>query len=426
MVASASHRERLSPADASNLVIDAPDQVNAFLMAGILAPGGAVGPDGAVDVGAVRSALAARIPALPRLAQRVVRRGRVLEWEPVDADLDDRVRLVDPVDGVHGLETRCARLMVAPMPTDRPLWELLLVPGLGRGRVGMVLRIHHALADGVAAVRLVERVLAAADDDGAGRQPDPVGGSGPARRSFASMAASVASGIGRTSGMLRRPVAPTVLLGRIGAWRGVAFAEAPIGGLAAGAATVGASLNDALLAAVAAATETALRARGEAVPDVLPASVPVALPARGRSGNAVGVMLVQLPTGEPDAGRRLERIAALTRDAKDDARRRGTFELTRTRLGARVFLRLARRQRLVVMFVTNVRGPTRPLALAGARLERAWPVSAIQGDVRLGVAALSYDGMLHCSVHCDAEAVDAHLLAGALRSEFARIAELAA
>jgi hypothetical protein len=43
--------------------------------------------------------------------------------------------------------------------------------------------------------------------------------------------------------------------------------------------------------------------------------------------------------------------AVVTRAGEEDARSRGTFELTRTRLGARIFIRLARHQRVIVMFV---------------------------------------------------------------------------
>ena len=75
--------ERLSTADASNIAIDAPDQVNAFLMAGVLAPGGPVAADGSVDIDALRSALAERVPRAKRLGQRVRREGRSLVWEPV-------------------------------------------------------------------------------------------------------------------------------------------------------------------------------------------------------------------------------------------------------------------------------------------------------------------------------------------------------
>ncbi|MGR0218351.1 wax ester/triacylglycerol synthase domain-containing protein [Agromyces sp. ZXT2-6] len=419
-------RERLSPADASNIEIDARDQVNAFLMAGVLAPGGVVAADGALDLAALRTGFAERLPREPRLSQRVVRRGRVLAWEDVRVDLDRHVRVVEPVDGVAGLESLCARLMVTPMSTDRPLWELLVVPGVAPDRVGIVLRIHHAMADGIAAVRLVETLL---DADGAGRAASgtPAGRPpGPrARRGFPARVRSIASGVSRTASMLRRAIPATPLLGRIGPHRGIAFVEAPIGPLASGARSQGGTLNDALLAAVAAGAEAALRERGAVVPPALPASVPVALGDRGRSGNAVGVMLARLPTGEADAATRLRRIAELTRAGKDDARSRGTLELIRTRLGARVFASLARHQRLIAMFVTNVPGPRHPLAIAGAPLERVWPVAAIQGNVRLGVAALSYDGALRIAVHCDADAVPVEVVARTLRSELARIAALA-
>ena len=113
--------ERLSTADASNIAIDAPDQVNAFLMAGVLAPGGAVAPDGSVDLEVLRTALAERVPRAKRLGQRVRRDGRSLVWEPVAPDLAHHVRVVEPVDGLAGLEALCAHLIVTPLPSNRPV-----------------------------------------------------------------------------------------------------------------------------------------------------------------------------------------------------------------------------------------------------------------------------------------------------------------
>jgi diacylglycerol O-acyltransferase / wax synthase len=418
-------RERLSAADASNVVIDRPDQVNAFLMAGVLAPGGPVGPEGDVDLGALRAALADRVASVQRMSQRVARDGRALAWETVPVDLAQHVREVDAVDGRVGFEALCARLAITPMRTDRPLWELLLVPGVADRRVGIVLRIHHAMADGIAAVRLVESLFDPAAASAPTRAADLPHPRESPRRGFRSRLRSLASGVERTVAVFRPSVPKTVLLGPIGPHRGVAFVDAELDALAAGAQAEGATVNDALLTAAVAAVEAGLRARGEAVPTTLPASVPVALGERGRSGNAVGVMLVPLPTGEADVARRLRRVAALTRAGKDDARARGTYELTRTRLGARLFIRMVQHQRLIVMFVTNVPGPRHPLALAGAPLEHVWPLAAIQGNVRLGISALSYDGVLRCAVHCDADAVPTAVLADALRAELARVAALA-
>lgn len=425
--------ERLSTADAANIAIDAPDQVNAFLMAGVLAPGGAVAPDGSVDLEVLRSALAERVPRAKRLGQRVRRDGRSLVWEPVAPDLAHHVRVVEPVDGLAGLEALCAHLIVTPLPSNRPLWELLVVPGVAPMSAAFVLRIHHAMADGYAAVQLAEVLMDAVE--GAG--PDGVAGSPASPGSVAlewtrfrrspvmAQLRLVASGVQRTTAMFVRRVPSTTLLGRISPRRGVGFADIDLAALGGGARTFGATVNDALLVAVAAAVEAALRVRGESVPDTLLTSVPVALPHRGDSGNAVGVMLVPLPMREPDLGERLLQVSVRTRVAKQDARSRGTFELTRTRLGARLFMRLARHQHLIAMFVSNVPGPRHPLALAGARVQRVWPVTAIQGNVRLGVTAISYDGVLRCAVHCDADALDAAVLAAALHDELARIAALA-
>jgi WS/DGAT/MGAT family acyltransferase len=393
-----------------------------------------VSSEGEPDVDAIRSAIGELVPDLPRLSQRVVPDGSGFAWEAAPLDLARHVRLTEPVDGLAGLEALCARLMVTPLPHDRPLWELLLVPGVAPSRVGVVFRIQHAMADGLAAVRLVEVLLRPPGATGGADVAAPAGSvtassspgpAVPARRPLRARLRTLASGWERTLSLFRRTAPATVLLGPIGPRRGVAFVDTPLDALAAGADTAGATVNDALLAAVVAAAEAALRARGEPVPQVLPASVPVALAERGRSGNAVGVMLVPLPTGEPDPSSRLRRIAELTRARKADARSRGSMELTRTRLGTTLFWRYIRHQRLIVMFVTNVPGPRHPLALAGAPLERVWPVAAIQGNVRLGVAALSYDGMLRCAVHCDADALPADVFGEALRVELGRIAALA-
>jgi hypothetical protein len=193
--------------------------------------------------------------------------------------------------------------------------------------------------------------------------------------------------------------------------------------LAQGARADGGTVNDALLAAVAGTVAFALRADGQPVPAVLPVSVPVALPDRGGSGNAVGIMRIELPCQEDDSAVRVAQIAALTRTAKAEARAGGTFELTRSRWGSRMFARFARRQRFIALFVTNVRGPEEQLVVGGAPLEQVWPLTPSQGNVRLGISALSYRGQLNCAIHADASALDAQVLGESLRDELSRIAQ---
>ncbi len=54
----------------------------------------------------------------------------------------------------------CAELNGLPLDRSRPLWELWLLTGLADGNVGLLIRLHHAVADGVAqraTVRVMSR-----------------------------------------------------------------------------------------------------------------------------------------------------------------------------------------------------------------------------------------------------------------------------
>lgn len=418
--------ESLSAADASNVILDAVDQVNVFLMAGILSPGGFVAPDGKADLDRLRAVVADRLSdpslgGLRRFSQRLGGTRRRPAWEASTPDLARHVREVGPVAGTEGLAALCASLMTTPLPAGRPLWELLVVPGATDDGTGIILRIHHAVADGVAGVRLAQQLF----DGGAAPEsttrprprPRPAGArKSRGRRLWGSLA--------RLAAMFSVQMGPTALLGPISTHRGITFGDVVLDDIARGARTAGGTVNDGLLAAVAAAAAAALASAGEPVPDELPASIPVALPDRGTSGNAVGVMMVPLPLREPDLGTRIARIAQVTTAAKTEARDQGTYELTRSRWGTRVFAFLAKRQRFIALFVTNVRGPERQLSLDGAPLERAWPVTPIQGNVRLGVSAISYAGRLECVAHVDAGALDALAVERALEGELTRVCRL--
>lgn len=417
------HRpENLTSADASNLVVDAPDQVNVFLAAGFLGPGGFVSPDGVADLALLRETIGRRLhdPAaqgLRRFSQRIITRRRRLMWSPCPVDLSWHIRELEHVPGRDGLAALCATLMTTPLPADRPMWELLVVPGASAIGPGIVLRVHHAVADGVVGVRLAQELFDPAT------YPEPLRPAS-APEVHPTLRRRLTTSLTRMSAMVRATVPSTVLLGPIGPHRAVAMADVDLTEFKRGAATAGGTVNDALLAAVAEAATATLRAAGQPVPPTLPASVPVALPKHGGSGNAVGVMLVQLPTHISDTTARVRHIARLTIAAKDEARAQGTYELTRTRWGSKLFAALARHQRFIALLVTNVRGPVRTMQLAGAPLVQAWSVTPIQGNVRLGISALSYSGRLNCAAHLDADALDPAVLQQALASELDRIAQL--
>ena len=410
--------ERLAAADEANLVLDREGQVNVFLVAAVLDPGGFIGADFGPDLSALRAALAQRIQAQPALRRMIVPGRCGHRWTDAEPDLQHHVRLIDVPNQPQALETFCAHLMTVPLDRRRPLWEMLVLPHARADRTAVVLRIHHALADGMAAVTIVQSLF---DDPPRDPPPDsPRRESPPVPRR--STLARAAYGLRRVRLTLTgREVGETLLLGERTDSRGVEFVDADLHTLEDRMRARGATVNDALLTAVAAGYRAALSAAGERIPERLPISVPVALERHGSARNQVGVMLIRVPLTIDDPDQRLRSITAQTAAEKPAARDQGTLEFMRGPTGARVLNRLARRQRLVGGFVTNVHGPDRPQRLAGAPLERIWPVAVLAANVSLGVAALSVGGRLCAGVHFDAAHVPGAQFAAAVRGELARL-----
>jgi diacylglycerol O-acyltransferase len=414
--------ERLAAVDEANLTLDHRGQVNVFLIAGLLGEGGFVRSDGGIDMARLRSTLVGRLQALPQLRRIAIPTGRRHEWAEISPDLEHHVRLAPAVDGIRGLEQLCADLMSRPLPMDRPLWELLVVPGASSGGMGMVLRIHHATADGIAAVALARELFA--EDPPPSPTPEPVDGRAQevSHRRLLRSAHRLRVGLHRTIVTLsNHDVGPTALLGIRSAAHGVEFLDVDLAALESHVRPAGATVNDALLCTVAAGYRAVLRKVGESALHWLPVSVPVALERRGTSANQVGVMLVRLPLADSDPRHRLGLIAEQTRREKPEAREQGTLELMRGPIGARILDRVGRRQRLVAGFVTNVPGPSGLLRLCGAPVTAIWPVAVLAANVRSGVAAVSYGGRLWCAIHFDAANIPGSVFAEAMTDEFGRL-----
>jgi WS/DGAT/MGAT family acyltransferase len=458
--------DRLSAADASNLSLESRTQaytigVVAILDACALARTGAI-----VDIDRWRRALAPRVQALPRLRQRVrpSRWGEGLPvWVDCPVDLSQHIRAGPRVEGRDGLAALCGRLMAEPLPRDRPLWDLLVVPGVGPDLVAVVLRIHHVVADGVAAMALLAGLFDAdppvrthdVTDAGAQSMGEEPRGEEPTtlalrvdtlRRALGTVVSAVrrihrlprsvrhAVRAGRHSAaVLRHARAPASLLGPLGSRRGVVLMAADLNVVQDSAHGLDGTVNDALLAAVSQGARAVLASRGEPVDVLLPMSVPVSLRTGGDSrsrisdaragtgdgGNQVGLMIVTASLAEPDVRRRLALLARQTREQKQAARDAGGFALTRTRVGARVLDLLSRRQQSVALFVTNVPGLRLPLRLMGARVLQMWPLTVIAGNVRFGVAALSYGSRLNVTLVYDRDHVrDADVFCAAVTSAF--------
>jgi diacylglycerol O-acyltransferase len=52
-----------------------------------------------------------------------------------------------------------SHLVEHQLPRDKPLWQMWMLEGLQDGRIGILLILHHAIADGTAAKELISRIF---------------------------------------------------------------------------------------------------------------------------------------------------------------------------------------------------------------------------------------------------------------------------
>lgn len=389
--------------------------------------------DGRLDLDALRGHVTSRLHLVPRFRQRLLRPRFGLGWPLwVDAspDLAHHVRSV--AVGAPADEARLLRVVEElrgrRLDPTRPLWEMWFLTGLADEQVGLFVKVHHSIADGVSGIAVIGAFV---DASTAVPEvvPPPWDPSPPP-----STPQLFADNIRRRLQELRRPLthllhplrtiraarqgwpalreaffeeqAPRTSLNTqgIGWHRRLAMVATDLDAVRAIARDRDSTVNDVLMAMVAGGLRDLLISRGESVDDlVLRAAVPVALrtgDADASRGNADGMMMVPLPVGEPDPGRRLARITAETRRRKRTSRPEGGT-LFRNGVIQRAFLRMAHRQRLMNTYVANVPGPPMTLFLAGAPIRELFAVVPLLGNVSLGVGALSYAGQFTLTVVAD-------------------------
>ncbi|WP_016935581.1 wax ester/triacylglycerol synthase domain-containing protein, partial [Rhodococcus sp. R1101] len=125
-------------------------------------------PDGATaaDLGALFTPAAENGEVAPLWRKRAVRSlGTFGQWaweQDVDFDLEYHVRR-NALPQPGGLDELWD--LVSPFCTARcstgadPLWQMHIIEGLADGRLAVYTKIHHALADGVGAMKLLRRAL---------------------------------------------------------------------------------------------------------------------------------------------------------------------------------------------------------------------------------------------------------------------------
>lgn len=366
----------------------------------------------------VRELVAQRLASVPRYTQRIEPSRfdlRAPAW--VDApDLDLARHVVElgvpAPGGRHEVAAVTADLLSQRMDRSRPLWDVTVCHGLPDDRWGLVMRVHHALADGISGTGLYHVVF---DSDGARDEPPPVApraAPGVGRQGLVQTAMSAARGA-VALGAAMWPTSDVGLLGPLDGGRTYAWVEVDIPASAPARHHLGVSLNDLVLAAVAGGLRELLLERGrQPDPHALRSLLPVSSRAPGTSGapdNQVTLMLSVLPVEIADPIDRVravhERVAALRGAHEPEAgvamqSLAGLLPFPLVKWGLRSVFSLPQQQ--VSTVTTNVPGPRAPLTCLGRPVRQLLPVVPIAERVQLGFAVLSYVDNLTFGITGDA------------------------
>ena len=331
--------EMMSPLDA--LFLDVEDAVTHMHIGSVgIFEGPAPGP------GEVQSAVAARLPQVPRYRQKVrfvpLALGRPAWVDDPHFNLEYHVRrtALPAPGGDEELRNLVGRVMSQQLDRAKPLWEMWVAEGLDDGRWAVISKVHHCMVDGVSGTDLMtvilskERDATAAVDDGWAPAPEPNSAAlvtyalaqraaspleglrtvlsavrGPRR--VARQTVDVARGFANLRTLLSRNPSST-LNGPIGPHRRWDWARARLVDIKQIRALHGGTINDVVLAAITGGFRELLLSRGETVEGrVLRTLVPVSVRADDAPGsydNKVSAMFAELPVGLEDP---VERVHSL-------------------------------------------------------------------------------------------------------------------
>ncbi|MDX1803517.1 MAG: wax ester/triacylglycerol synthase family O-acyltransferase [Alcanivorax sp.] len=379
----------------------------------------------------VRTAMGYDKPT-PPFNQRLVSRGGVQFWSEDDEfDLESHVyHLALPKPGrVRELLALVSKLHSALLDRHKPLWEVYVIEGVEGGRIAVYSKIHHALVDGVSAMRLMERGTTAAPDDPIvpiwalpvrqkSREEqeeaalDPIRQLAERAQGVRKMAGSATKVVSEVVNSIRRRnkdndyvsvfQAPKTLFNqRISGSRRFAAQSWPMARIRAAGKRHSATVNDIVLAMCSAALRRYLLDM-DALPDKpLITMVPMSLRKDDSAGgNQIAMILADLGTQLESPQGRLESIQRSVNNSKERFARMNQAEsiaytsAVMTVHGANMALGVNPAWQAFNLVVSNVPGTEQPRYWNGALIEGIYPVSIVMDGVALNITLTSYAGNL--------------------------------
>jgi diacylglycerol O-acyltransferase / wax synthase len=476
--------ELLRPQDAFFLYTETPQVQQHVGGLAVLDP--AARPAGPLRTEDLTGLLSGRLHRLPRLRQRLavpplgLARAAWIDDDAFDLGWHVRRRMLPAPGGWEQLCALAEAVMAEPLDRSRPLWELYLIDGLQDGSQAVLLKLHHAIADGLGALNVAQHLFGLANGDGGALRrllavtgtapprhetspppyrPEPA--PGRARLFWRTLGSHVAAPWRAFGGALvrtfRHPArsfrrageivigiwqlaraggAPRCALNRqVAARRRIVLTEVPLEQIKKIRGNLGGTLNDIVLTLIAEGLHGLLELRGERLGRVR-VMVPVAVRPPGQAaapGTWTSALSVDVPVGSMCPAERLVAVRALTKRAKRSHQPLGATFLMQVvgawapaALHARA-ARFAYRGRWFNLIVTTLRGMAASVDLAGARVVVAYPLMPLAEDVGVTAAAMTWDDRLTVGLTADAGTIpDLELLSKALLESADRLCEAAA
>ena len=404
----------------------------------------------------IRTTIEERLSHIGVLRRRVLRvpfdLGPPVLVEDPDFDISFHVvrRAVPAPGGPRELDELIARIMARPLVPDRPLWEISVIEGLAHGHKALLVKVHHALADGVAGVTVFAELF----DLGPEGRDVPVyeeTEAPPALPSPVELLAKSSSEILRRPGAFLEALGSSLerLAGKVDEIVGVAQPEPPTDAISLGSlfdapttplsGTVsyarrferfsldlaavrvvakrhGATVTDFAMTMLGGALRDMLEVRGELPEKDLVAFVPVSLrPAgsEGDLGNQISGRLVALNSGIEDPFARLTAVAEAGRQSRNAPEPPSDLLNEIADIAGPALASLAGHvisafdvfehvPSVANVILSSVPGPPVPLWCAGERMVRASPMGPLMFNQSLNVTVLGYGdslefGLLACA-----------------------------
>jgi diacylglycerol O-acyltransferase len=373
----------------------------------------------------MRATVDRMVTQLPRLRQRVIDDRPRPRWVTAEHfDVDRHYRYEDlGGHAEHGdVLARAQNWVREPFDRSRPLWQLGIVSGLADGRGALVLKLHHAIADGVGLMLM----LAALAD----LEPNPR--HRPALTDVVTPPAPIERTPRHLSTFLRHPGASTRSAVRsiVSILKLVMPARKPMSPLMTGRSSdlcldvkalpfstlrlagkqAGGSLNDAFIGLVLDTLDRYHQRFGSDCDRIrihMPINIRDAATA-DRAGNQFVPARIVMNVGDDDTEGRLRRVSKHLAAVREEPALRWVNSVSAAiqRLGVPISRRvIGGMMKGVDVLASNVAGPPCPLYLAGEHVEEFYAFGPPAGAA-LNITLFSYDNTVHLGVTTVAAAVE--------------------